>query len=512
MQHIHMIAVCGIGMGSLAGLLKTSGYKVTGSDQNVYPPMSNQLADLGIPIALGYGAQNLEPRPDLVIIGNAAKEKNPEVMAVMEMGIPYISFPQALAQFFIKDRESLVMCGTHGKTTSTSMLAWILESAGLSPSMMVGGVAKNFSKSFQVGEGRHFVLEGDEYHTAFFNRVPKFHHYRPRMACLNSLEFDHGDIYRDLAHIQESFREHLIERMPEDGFLAVCTDYPAVKPLLGAIKCDCETYGLKGSPHWQASEIEISEEGTTFTVLQGGEIYGRFFMQMSGRHNVQNALGVIALCHRVGLSVPAIACGLATFEGVKRRQEIRGIVDDVVVIDDFAHHPTAVRETVRAIKSRYPKRNVWAVVEPRTASSRRDFFQKDYVKSFDSADRVIVADVFMPEMIEPERIFSPARLVADLVANGHRAWHLPTANAIVEMLRKDARPGDVVLVMSNGAFDGIHEKLLKAFAERHPEGQRAEEGLPATAPARQVPTEAIRLQDIAEYRTRMIPLRPQPAV
>lgn len=503
-------------MGSLAGLLKTAGHKVTGSDQNVYPPMSSQLADLGIPVSLGYGAHNLEPRPDLVIIGNAAKEGNPEVQAALEMGIPYMSFPQALAEYFIRERESLVLCGTHGKTTSTSMLAWILESAGLSPSLMVGGVAKNFAKSFQVGKGRHFVLEGDEYHTAFFDRVPKFHHYRPRMACINSLEFDHADIYRDLAHIQETFRSHLIERMPQDGFLAVCTDYPAVQPLLDSIRCKYETYGLKGTPEgrpfWQATEIEISEEGTSFTVLRKGDVYGRFFMQMAGRHNVQNALGVIALCHRVGLSVADLAQGLATYEGVKRRQEVRGVVDDVIVIDDFAHHPTAVRETLRAIKSRYPRRNVWAVVEPRTASTRRDFFQKDYVKSFDSADRVIVANVFMPEMIEPERLFNPVRLVQDLVANGHRAWHLPNADAIVDMLRKEVRSGDVVLVMSNGGFENIHDKLLNALSERRFAGQQPEDALIAAVPVRTAACEGPRLQDIAEYRTRMMPLRPQPAV
>jgi UDP-N-acetylmuramate: L-alanyl-gamma-D-glutamyl-meso-diaminopimelate ligase len=346
------------------------------------------------------------------------------------------------------------------------MLAWVLESAGRSPSLMVGGVAKNFEKSFKTGEGRHFVVEGDEYQTAFFHKVPKFHYYRAKMAVINSMEFDHGDIYRDIGHIQETFRKHLIERLPEDGFLAVCTDFPAVKPLLDSVPCDCETYGLKTGANWLATDINIDEEGTSFTVVHDGKVFGRFLLPLAGRHNVQNALGVIAICNRVGLRADEIANGLSTYEGVKRRQEVRGVVDDVIVMDDFAHHPTKVRETVKAVKARYPRRTVWAVWEPRTASSRRDFFQKDYVKSFDAADRVVVADVFLPELIEPGRLFDSKRLTDDLTAAGKKAYFLPTADAIVDMLRREAHPGDVILVMSNGAFDNIHEKLLRAFDER----------------------------------------------
>jgi UDP-N-acetylmuramate: L-alanyl-gamma-D-glutamyl-meso-diaminopimelate ligase len=466
MRHIHMTAICGIGMGSLAGLLKTAGYHVTGSDENVYPPMSTQLGDMGIEIVSGYRADNVVPRPDLVIIGNAVKPGNPEVQAVMDQGIPYMSFPEALAEFFIGERTSLVVTGTHGKTTSTSMLAWLLQSSGRSPSMMVGGVTKNFAKSFQVGEGPHFVVEGDEYRTAFFHKVPKFHYYRASMAMINSMEFDHGDIFTDIAHIQQTFKEHLIDRMPADGYLAVCTDYPAVAPLLKSIRCKYETYGLEGMPTWAAGKINISEDGTTFTVLRDGKPFGRFFMPVAGRHNVQNALGVIAMATRVGMSIAEIREGFATYLGVKRRQEIRGIVDDVVVIDDFAHHPTKVRETVKAVKARYPRRRVWAIFEPRTQSSRRDFFQQDYLKSFDAADFVVVADVFMPEMIEQDRLFNPARLADDLAQAGHRAYHMPGADSIVELLRRESRPGDVVLVMSNGAFDGIHDKTLAMLAER----------------------------------------------
>lgn len=498
-----MVAICGIGMGSLAGLLKTAGYHVTGSDENVYPPMSHQLADMGIPVANGYGPHNLEPKPDLVIIGNAVKPGNSEVEAVMASGLTYMSFPEALAEYFIEDRTSLVITGTHGKTTSTSMLAWLLESADRSPSMMVGGVTKNFAKSFQVGSGPHFVVEGDEYRTAFFHKVPKFHYYRAKMAVINSMEFDHGDIFDNLEHIQDTFRQHLIARMPQDGFLSVCSDYPAAVELLPDIKCAYETYGFSGTPNWTATSIRITEEGTTFTVTHDGKQFGRFFMPIAGRHNVQNALGVISLCHRVGLTPAEIKEGLATYLGVKRRQEIRGVVDDVVVIDDFAHHPTKVRETVKAVKARFPRRRVWAIFEPRTQSSRRNFFQKDYAKSFDAADFVVVADVFMPDQIEPERLFDSARLVNDLTVGGHRAYQLPNADAIVEMLRKESRPGDVVLVMSNGAFDGIHDKLLHVLGERSLGNREAQ---PEEA------AEVLASRGITEYRPRLMPLRAQPAV
>jgi len=511
-RHVHMIAICGIGMGSLAGLLKTSGYHVTGSDENVYPPMSTQLESLGIRLNSGYCAENVADRPDLVIIGNAAKANNPEVQAVLESGLPYMSFPEALAEFFIQDRDSLVVTGTHGKTTSTSMLAWVLESAGHAPSLMVGGVSKNFDKSFKVGDGRHFVVEGDEYRTAFFRHEPKFRYYRPRYAMINSLEFDHADIFRDLAHIQETFREHLVTRMPEDGFLAVCTDYPAVDALLDSVTCPYETYGLKGTPIWGAHSIRISEEGTTFTVTREGRAYGRFFLPLAGRHNVQNSLGVIALAHRVGLSTVDIKQGLATYQGVKRRQDIRGKADDIIVIDDFAHHPTEVRETVKAIKARFPRRRVWAIFEPRTQSSRRNFFQKDYTRSFEAADFVVVADVFMPDQIEPERLFNSEKLVHDLVVGGHRAYHLPHADAIVAQLRIDAKPGDVVVVMSNGAFDGIHDKLLLTFAERAATSQQSAEDEDTLVDTPQpVPSRTAR-QDVAEYRTRLGQLKVQPAV
>jgi len=461
MRHIHMIAICGIGMGSLAGLLKTAGYHVTGSDENVYPPMCHQLADLGIPIFPGYGVQNLNPRPDLVIVGNTVKAGNAEVQAVLESGLKYMSFPEALAEFFIRDRESLVVTGTHGKTTSTSMLAWVLESAGKSPSMMVGGVARNFEKSFQIGSGRYFVVEGDEYQTAFFHRVPKFHYYRPRMAIINSMEFDHGDIFRDLAHIQDTFREHLIERMPVDGFVAACIDYPAVKPLLQSLRCACETYGLEPGATWHANDIRIGEEGTVFGVTREGKRMGRFMLPLAGRHNVQNALGVIAVCHRLGLSVREMQQGFSTFQGVKRRQEIRGIVDDIVVMDDFAHHPTKVRETVNAVKARYPRRTLWAIFEPRTQSSRRNFFQQEYVRSFESADRIVIANVYQPELIEPDRLFDSARLAVDLVATGRRAHHQPDANSIVEFLYREVRSGDVKTIPGPEGLRRVRDLLKR---------------------------------------------------
>lgn len=468
--HIHMIGICGIGMGSLAGLLQAAGHQVTGSDENVYPPMSTQLAELGIVLVRGYDAAHLVPRPDLVIIGNAVRETNPEVRAVLDLHMDYMSFPGALAEFFIRDHDSIVITGTHGKTTSTALLAWVLEQAGLSPSLMVGGIARNFEKSFRVGQGRYIVLEGDEYRTAFFHPVPKFHHYRAKLAVINSMEFDHADIFRDIAHIQETFRTHLIGRIPADGFMAVCTDYAAVRALLDSIRCDFEGYGLEPGACWHAVDIDVTEQGTYFTVTRDGEPYGSFFLALAGRHNVQNALGVVAICHRLGLSSHELQRGFKTFLGVKRRQEIRAVADGVIVMDDFAHHPTKVRETVRAIKASYPRRTLWAVFEPRTQSSRRDFFQRDYAGSFDAADHVVVSDVFMAEQIEAQRLFDPARLVRDLVADGRSACHLPDADAIVEMLRHEVHHGDVVLIMTSGGFDGIHDKLVAALRGR--EAQR----------------------------------------
>ncbi|MHB2015447.1 MAG: UDP-N-acetylmuramate:L-alanyl-gamma-D-glutamyl-meso-diaminopimelate ligase [Candidatus Xenobia bacterium] len=465
-QKVHLIAICGMGMGTVAGLLKSAGYEVTGSDENVYPPMSHQLRDLGISFVEGYRPSNLDHNPDLVIIGNTCKENNPEVQAAFARGIPCMSFPQALAEFFIQDRTSMVVTGTHGKTTTTSIMAWILERSGRQPSFFIGGIAKNFGASFKMGEGREFVLEGDEYNTAFFNRVPKFMHYRPTLGLINSLEFDHGDIYPTLEHIKDAFRG-FVRLIPPSGFLAVCSDYPAARDVMSEARCNLQTYGLQGGAMWSATDIVSSERGTEFTVMKGQQVFGRFFMPLSGRHNVQNALGAMLLCHQVGVTPEEMRAAMASFEGVRRRQEVRGCVDDVIVLDDFAHHPTKVRETVKALKARYPTRRLWAVFEPRTASSRRDFFQKDYVASFMDAERVVIADVFRPDLIEPERLFDSRRLVSDLQSAGKMAMFHPNVDSIVEMMQQELQPGDVVLIMSNGAFEGIHDKILGMLEKRH---------------------------------------------
>lgn len=464
-KKVHLIAICGMGMGTLAGLLKSAGYEVSGSDENVYPPMSTQLADLGIEICQGFSPDNIAHHPDLVIIGNTCKESNPEVQAAFAMGLNIMSFPQALAEYFIQDRTSLVVTGTHGKTTTTSMAAWLLHHAGRQPSFFIGGIAKNFNSSFQKGSGREIVIEGDEYNTAFFNRVPKFTHYRPTFGVINSLEFDHGDIYPTLDHIKAAFRT-FVKLLPAHGYLAACSDYPAVRDVMTEAQCTLETYGLQEGALWRAVDLVSSEEGTEFTVLHAGHDVGRFFLPCSGRHNVQNALAAMLLARRCGVSFDEIRAGLATFEGVRRRQDIRGTVDNVIVLDDFAHHPTKVRETVKALKARFPTRRLWAIFEPRTQSSRRDFFQKDYVTSFLDADRVVIADVFHPEQIEPDRLFNSRQLVHDLVEAGKAAHFMACADDIVSMFRQELLSGDVVLVMSNGAFDGIHDKTLRMLEER----------------------------------------------
>lgn len=463
-RHIHMIAVCGMGMGAFAGLLRDAGYRVTGSDQNVYPPMSDQLREAGIRVMSPYSADNLNERPDLVIVGNAVKRVNPEAVALLERGIPYMSFPEALNRFFLSGRKSLVVAGTHGKTTTASMVAWILEKCGRDPGFLIGGVLNNFGRTCKAGKGEHFVVEGDEYDTAFFDKGPKFMHYSPSSAIITSVEFDHGDIYRDIDHVKSAFAK-FIRLIPDDGELVICGDFPHAVSLIPEASCGVETYGLSDDCDWRPVDVTLGER-SSYAVSFRGERLASVELSVPGLHNVVNSLGAIALLSHQGLSVKEAAAALASFEGVKRRQEIRGVVNGVTVIDDFAHHPTKVRATVDAIKARYGDRRVWAVFEPRTNSSRRSFFQKDYAGSFDSADRIVIADVFNKEQISCGERFSSERLVEDLRAKGLNADFVPTSEEIVKFVASGANPGDVVLIMSNGGFDNVHARLLEALAAR----------------------------------------------
>jgi UDP-N-acetylmuramate: L-alanyl-gamma-D-glutamyl-meso-diaminopimelate ligase len=457
--HVHLIAVCGVAMAALAGMLKARGFRVTGSDEGVYPPMSTLLANLGIGIREGYLAAHLDDRPDLVVVGNKVSRGNPEVEAVLERGLPFVSLPQALAELFLADRDSLVVAGTHGKTTSTAMLAWVLESAGLDPSVLVGGHALNFDGNYKLGAGRHFVLEGDEYDTAFFDKGPKFLHYRPNAVLLNAVEFDHADIYRDLDHVKSSFRA-LAAILPAGAPAVVAADFPHALDVFADLKPT--TFGLVEGAEWRAVDLRDDGRESIFTILHLGKPVCEARLQSPGAINVRNALGVFVLAQAVGVGTPAILEGLRTFRGVARRQQLLGEPGGVAVIDDFAHHPTAVAGAIAALRSRYPQRRLWAVFEPRSNTSRRKVFQREYVDAFAGADAVIIGGVLrrQSDAVAEAELFSPDQLAADIVARGQQAEAIAEADEIAATLARETRPGDVVLLMSNGNFGGVSAKLL----------------------------------------------------
>ena len=463
-EHIHLMGICGTGVGALAGMLKESGYKVTGSDQQVYPPMSDFLADCGIEVFEGYSPDNLDPRPDLVVVGNVITRKNPEAVGLATLAIPYVSMPQALAHFFIGDSVSLVVAGTHGKTTTSSILATLLQEAGLEPGFMIGGLVKAFGRNFNIGPGRYFVVEGDEYDTAFFDKGPKFLHYRPSIAIITSIEFDHADIYADLEAVKSSFRR-LVAIMPEDGCLIAHRDDPVVREIVAGAECQVIGYGQEQGCDWQLAGVKVGETVTSFKVLKDGVFFGEFENTLPGHHNALNSLAVIAILEKLGVEVATIRKGLKAFAGVKRRQEVRGVARGVTVIDDFAHHPTAVRETLAALREAYRGRRLIAVFEPRTNSSRRRVFQDAYVECFDDVDLVVVRE---PEplagLAEDER-FSSAELVGALSGRGRESCYFPTTEEIIDFLLLKTTDGDVVAILSNGGFDNIHSRLIAGLKE-----------------------------------------------
>lgn len=466
-EHIHFMGVCGTGVGALAGMLKDSGFRVTGSDQHVYPPMSDFLAETGIDVFTGYSPANLAPRPDLVVVGNVITRQNPEAVALAELAIPYVSMPQALAHFFIGDHTSLVVTGTHGKTTTSSILATLLHEAGLEPGFMIGGLVKTFRRNFNVSQGRHFVVEGDEYDTAFFDKGPKFLHYRPAIAIITSIEFDHADIYADLEAVKESFRR-LVKIMPADGCIVAHFDDPVVRQIVGGADCRVIGYGQSPECDWRLSEVEVGSDVTSFQVFKSGLFYGEFENTLPGVHNALNSLAVIAVLDRLGLNGETIRKGLRSFGGVKRRQEIRGVERGVTVIDDFAHHPTAVRATLAALREAYEGRRLIAVFEPRTNSSRRRVFQDIYAECFGDADLVLVKEPEPLINLETSERFSSSELVAALVDKKITSHYFSATEEIIEFLLADAVEGDVVAVLSNGGFDDIHSRLLAALRETRP--------------------------------------------
>jgi UDP-N-acetylmuramate: L-alanyl-gamma-D-glutamyl-meso-diaminopimelate ligase len=461
LNHIHIMGICGTGMAALAGMLQQSGYSITGSDSHVYPPMSDFLRKLNIPVFDGYSPENLQTIPDLVVVGNVITKKNPEAKTLSELQVPYLSFPQALSHFFINSRTSLVVAGTHGKTTTCSLLATALYVAELDPTFMIGGIVSEFGSNFRIGAGNFFVAEGDEYDTAFFDKESKFLHYQPKVAIITSIEFDHADIFTDLNAIKRAFRK-FIALMPEDGLLIANFDDENVAELAADAPCEVQSYGFSSTYNWAIDKLVIKNGFTHFTVLKDGVTWAPFTVALAGKHNCMNSLAVCAVMNHLGVSKKIINTGLKSFAGVKRRQEVRGIENDITVIDDFAHHPTAVRETLAALKASYSGKKLIAVFEPRTNSSRRAIFQKDYVTSFDSADHIILREPVPLEGLSDDEGFSSRQLAKDLVNQRQLdAEAFKTTDDILERLKNILRPGDVVAILSNGGFDNIHNRLLK---------------------------------------------------
>ena len=466
-RRIHLVGVAGTGMGSFAGLLKAAGYDVTGSDQNVYPPMSDMLRAWGIEAMTPYAPENLDrARPDLVIIGNVMRRVNPECTAVRERGLPQMSFPAAFGSLIIGEKHSIVIAGTHGKTTTSALMAHVLADAGTDPTFLVGGVLLNYGGNYRYGHGAHVVVEGDEYDTAYFDKGPKFLHYRARTAMLTSVEFDHADIYRDMAHYESAY-ERLAQTLPVDGLLLVCASYPnAVAIAERAARSRVLTYAGRGDAAYVARDVRFGPEGAHFSIKGPDGDSGALVLPMGGLHNVENAVGVYAVARAVGLSADQVRSGFASFAGIKRRQEIRGEPAGVLVIDDFAHHPTAVRETIDAVRLRYPDRRLWAVFEPRSNTSRRNIHQEEYARAFTGAARASIRVPEPHDKVPANEQLNIPRVVQALQASGIEADADPDVNVLVERLTHEARRGDVLLVMSNGSFGGLIERVMEGLEGR----------------------------------------------
>jgi UDP-N-acetylmuramate: L-alanyl-gamma-D-glutamyl-meso-diaminopimelate ligase len=466
-MHYHLIGICGTAMASLAGMLQSRGHRVSGSDQNVYPPMSTMLESLGIKLLQGYKAEHLNPQPDCVIIGNAIPRGNPEVEETLNRKLLYRSQAEVLKDEFIRGHHSLVVAGTHGKTTTTSLAAWVMDQGGLDPAFLIGGVAQNFGTSFRVTNSNYIIIEGDEYDTAYFDKGPKFMHYLPELGIVNNIEFDHADIYLNLDAIKLAFRRFM-NLIPANGRLIVGWDSENVRAVVESMSnklfTRLETFGFHKDAKWQIRNPDFSDRLTRFAVFREGAEWGTFETPLLGEFNLQNCLAVIIAADAWGISKDSIRTSLASFRNVKRRAEIRGEEHGVLVIDDFAHHPTAVRETLRALRCRYGDRRLIAVFEPRSWSSRLAVFQDDYARAFSAADYVVVANVFDSNRVtEKGRALNTEQLIAAISQQGKPAFALPDADQIVRELVPQLRAGDVVAIMSNGAFGGIHDKILAAL-------------------------------------------------
>jgi UDP-N-acetylmuramate: L-alanyl-gamma-D-glutamyl-meso-diaminopimelate ligase len=476
-QSIHFAGICGTAMASVAALLQQRGYHITGSDDNVYPPMSTFLESRGIPILNGYRAENLDISPDLIVIGNAMKRGNPEVERALEQRLNFCSLPEVVREFLLRGKHCIVVSGTHGKTTTTSLIAWLFTNAGLKPGFLIGGIPLNFGHGAAAAEGEHFIIEGDEYDTAFFDKRSKFVHYAPDTAVINNIEFDHADIFENLDAVKKAFRQ-LIAIVPRNGTIVANVDDANVRDILKKTFSRVVTFGFGENADVRANDISLSETGAEFSMHRRGAEDAeakeknisalsaplRFKIPLTGEHNLRNALAAATVGLLHGLTPQQIQSGFDTFQGVKRRLEVRGESGGVTVLDDFAHHPTAIAETIRAIRQRYPNRRVWALFEPRSNTTRRNCFQRELATALSEADGAVIGKVDrLHEIAEKERL-NPELIVSTVRANGKPAYHLTTASEIVKTLAPQLRQGDVVAVFSNGKFDGIHEKILTALS------------------------------------------------
>jgi UDP-N-acetylmuramate: L-alanyl-gamma-D-glutamyl-meso-diaminopimelate ligase len=472
-KHIHLIGICGTAMASLAGMLKQRGFRVTGSDAAAYPPMSNFLEELGIPVAQPFDPHNLDPVPDLVVVGNAISRGNVELERILDQRIPFCSLPQLLHDEFLRGREVLVVAGTHGKTTTTSMLAWIFHTAAMQPSFLIGGIAENFGSSFHLGQGKHFILEGDEYDTAFFDKGPKFLHYFPDAIILTSVEFDHADIYKDMDAVETAFKR-LVNLIPRrgriiafDGATGDATESASLQRCLSKAFSPVERYGSSAAADWKITNLKLEAGKTSWTVLHENRPWSDFEFPLAGEYNVWNATAAAAMAFAYGISKEEISAALKTFKSVKRRLEVKAQINGITIIDDFAHHPTAIAGTLKALRARYAGARLWAILEPRSNTLRRRVLQADLARSLAVADEIIVAGVFRSEAVpENERLELP-ELAADIQNHGRRARLIANADEIIESIAPEMRTGDVVAILSNGGFGGIYEKLparLRALA------------------------------------------------
>ncbi len=462
-EDVHLVGICGTGMGALAGLFQQAGLDVRGSDDGVYPPMSTHLADRGIPVRKGYDPAHLHPSPDLTVVGNACTPTHPEAAHAREERLPQQSFPEALAHHFLRERRPFVVAGTHGKTTTTGLLVHLLRHAGVDPGFLIGGVMEDTDQSYALGTDAPFVVEGDEYDSAYFDKQPKFLHYRPQSAVVTSLEFDHADIFVDPDDYRSAF-EAFVGLLPGDGHLALCGDAPTVRALAGHTSASVRTYGLAPHNDIRAEGLTPTADGLSFTVRMGRHSED-VHLPLPGRHNVQNALGAAVLARREGVSPPVIAAGLESFGGMKRRQQVRGRPNDVLVVDDFAHHPTAVEATVQALRTAHPDRRLVAIFEPRSNTSRRTRFEAAYGTAFDAADRVFLKAPPVRHNDDADAMLDPNAVAQTIRERGVPAEVFATVDAVLPTLTDALRPGDVALLMSNGSFGGLPDRLPDALAQ-----------------------------------------------